>query len=124
MLFVPIFQSQTLQQQTTMLFLWIWLAVTVVGLLVSVTGLVLGAQLDDLRQLGIRIELTGLSLLMAGPLVFLAVQLGLWWTTGESKALAVMFPYVVLAALLARVVMVVTSKRVVYRIRGIDPDAE
>lgn len=124
MLAIPIFQSPSLQQQTTMLFLWVWLAVTIFGLTLSVIGLIMGAQLEDIRRKGIRVELTGLCLLIAGPLVFLAVQLGLWISTGQSKALAVMFPYVVIAALIARIVMVVKSSQVVYRIRGIDPDAE
>jgi hypothetical protein len=120
MLFVPIFQSSSLKNQTTALFLWIWLAVTIIGLLVSVVGLVMGAQLDDMRRRGIRVEMTGLSLLLAGPLVFMAVQLGLFVTGGRSSGLAVMFPYVVIAALLARMVMVATSAKVVYRIRGVD----
>lgn len=123
MLFLPLLQNPTLQQQTTGLFLLAWVIVTGVGLVVSVFGLVLGAQDDDVRRAGVLIELVGLTLLMAGPLVFLAVQLGLWITTGQTRALAVMFPYVICAALLCRMIMVHNlMKPVVYRIRGLDPD--
>lgn len=123
MLFMPILQNPSLQEQTNGLFLLVWVVVTGVGLLVSLCGLVLGAQEDEVRRAGVLIELLGLTLLMAGPLVFMAVQLGLWYTTGHPRALAVMFPYVICAALTCRMLMVWDqSKPIVYRIRGLEDD--
>jgi hypothetical protein len=123
MLFVPILQNPSLQQQTTGLFLLACVIVTGVGLAVSLMGLVLGAQEDDVRRAGIWIEMIGLTLLMAGPLVFLAVQVGIGMAGGRWSGLAIMFPYVVIAALVCRIVMVWDSaKPVVYRIRGLEPD--
>ena len=123
MLYIPILQNPSLQQQTSGLFLLAWVIVTGVGLLVSVFGLVLGAQHDEVRRAGVWIELLGLTLLLAGPLVFLAVQAGLWITDGHPRGLAVMFPYVVIAALICRMMMVWDGlKPIVYRIRGLDPD--
>lgn len=123
MLFIPILQNPSLQQQTSGLFLLAWVIVTGVGLVVSLLGLVLGAQEDDVRRAGILIEMLGLTLLMAGPLVFLAVQVGIGLTGGRWSGLAIMFPYVVCAALLCRMVMVWdASKPVVYRIRGLETD--
>lgn len=62
--------------------------------------------------------MTGLVLLMIGPAVFAAIQAGLWITTGDSKAVAIGFCYVIMAAILARMVMVkgaAKSRTVIYR---------
>jgi hypothetical protein len=125
MLYLPLLQSPSLQAQTSGVFLSIWAAVTGAGLLVSLCGLVLGAQEGEPRRAGIAIELAGLTLLMAGPSVFMAVQIGLLLTGGRSSGLAVMFPYVICAALVCRMVMVKDSaKPVVYRIKGLDTDGD
>lgn len=125
MLFVPLIQSPSLTGSTTGLFLIVWALVTGVGLVVSVIGLVMGSQHAEARRKGIITELVGLTLLMAGPTVFLAVQVGLLVTGGKVSGLAIMFPYVIAAALLCRMVMVNdAAKPVVYKIRGVDPDEE
>lgn len=125
MLYIPLLQSPSLQAQTSGIFLTIWAAVTGCGLLVSLCGLVLGAQDGESRKVGIGIELAGLTLLMGGPAAFMAVQVGLLFTGGRTSGLAVMFPYVICAALVCRIVMVADAKKpVVYRIKGIDTDAD
>lgn len=119
MLWSPMWQSPSIQSTLTGLMLTAWIFVTAAGFLVSIWGLVVGAQHTDRRMQGFRIEMAGLWLLMAGPLVFLAVQVGIWWTTGQNKGLAIMFPYVVGAALLARIVMVKQAMRTtLYRFPG------
>lgn len=126
MLYIPLLQSPSLQAQTNGLFLTIWVAVTAVGLLVSLAGLVLGAQEGEPRRVGVAIELAGLTLLMAGPSVFMAVQIALLFVPGARvSGLAIMFPYVICAALVCRMVMVKeAAKPVVYRIKGLDHDGD
>lgn len=125
MLYLPILQSPSLQNQTNGIFLMVWVVVTGAGLLVSLTGLLLGAQDGQPRRLGIALELAGLTLLMAGPGVFMAVQIGIMATGGRTSGLAIMFPYVILAALACRMVMVNDGRKpVVYRIKGLDTDGD
>ena len=117
MLWSPMWQNPTIQQNLTGQFLIGWILVTALGFIFSVVGLILGAQTEDSRLKGLKVELIGLWLLMAGPLVFLAVMAGLWITSGEPRGLAVMFPYVVGAAVYARMVMVKSEMRVLrYRL--------
>jgi hypothetical protein len=50
--------------------------------------------------------------------VFAAIQTGIWIETGQSKAVAVSFCYVIMSALLARMVMVkgaAKSRTVIFR---------
>jgi hypothetical protein len=111
MLFVPLLQSPTFTQSVTGLVFLVWAIVSALGVLVSVVGLVLGAQREELRHKGFRIEMIGLWLLMAGPLAFLAVQVGLFFTGGRWSGLGMMFPYVIAASIVARMMMVKASMR-------------
>jgi hypothetical protein len=106
MLWSPMWQSPSMASTVTGALLMTWIAVTVIGFCVSVYGLLQSAQSVEQRVRGLRTELVGLYLLSAGPLVFLAVQTGLWLTGGRVSGLAFMFPYVVLAAIFARITMV------------------
>jgi hypothetical protein len=106
MLVIPMASSPTLQQSTTWVFLLVWVIFIAIGTAASAIGLFLGNQYDvEQKRRGYRFEMTGLILMLAGPLVFMLVQLGLWVQDGGNKALAIAFPYVVIAALVARMAM-------------------
>lgn len=119
MLFVPLWQSPSFAATVTGILLLAWALVSSLGVLMSVAGLVLSAQNELWRQKGFRIEMTGLWLLMAGPMTFSAVQIGLLITTGRGSWLGVMFPYVIAAAIFCRMQMVRMAMRtVLYRLPG------
>lgn len=119
LLMTPLVQLNSLKASTSMWFLCLWASLTLLGFWVSLIGLVLSAQLDmKTRHTGFRTEMTGLVLLLIGPAVFAAIQAGVWITTGQSKAVAVAFCYVIMTAVIARMVMVKSaakSRTVIYR---------
>lgn len=106
MLVIPMASSSTLQQSTTWVFLLVWVIFIAIGTAASAIGLFLGNQFDvDQKRRGYRFEMTGLILMLAGPLVFMLVQIGLLVESGGNKGLAISFPYVIIAALIARMAL-------------------
>lgn len=117
-LMFPLSQLGSIQNSLTAWFIVAWLAVTTVGFWVSVVGLILSAQRHETRRQGLRIEMTGLCLIMAGPVVFMLVQAGIWFDTGQDKGTAIALCYVIASAILARMVMIKSaakSRTVVYK---------
>lgn len=118
LLMTPLVQLDSLKSSTSVWFLCAWASLTIIGFWVSVAGLVMSAQKYDTRHKGFVVEMTGLILLMIGPAVFAAVQVGVWIVTGQSKAVSVAFCYVIISAIVARMVMVkgaAKSRTVIYR---------
>ncbi|WP_455833753.1 hypothetical protein [Pseudarthrobacter siccitolerans] len=118
MLMIPLSQLGSIQNATTAWFIVVWLVVTLLGFWVSVIGLVLSAQQHETRRRGFRVEMTGLCLMLAGPLVFIGVQAGIWIDTGQDKGTAIALCYVIASAILARMVMIKSaakSRTVIYR---------
>lgn len=118
LLMIPLVQLESLRHNVSTTFLCVWATLTIIGFWVSVVGLVMSAQKHKIRHRGFVVEMTGLVLLMIGPAVFAAVQAGLWITSGQSKAVAIGFAYVIMAAILARMVMVkgaAKSRTVIYK---------
>lgn len=118
LLMTPLVQLDSLKASTTIWFLCAWASVTLIGFWVSVVGLVMSAQRYETRHKGFRVEMTGLVLLLVGPAVFAAVQLGVWIDTGQNKSVSIAFCYVIITAVIARMVMVkgaAKSRTVIYR---------
>jgi uncharacterized membrane protein len=118
MLMTPLVQLESLKSTTTIWFVCVWASVTIIGFWVSVAGLVMSAQKYETRHKGFVVEMTGLILLLIGPAVFAAIQAGVWIATGQSKAVSIAFCYVIITALIARMVMVkgaAKSRTVIYR---------
>jgi Na+-driven multidrug efflux pump len=103
LLMVPLVQLPSVRDNTTVFFLVLWCAVTILGFWISLTGLIMGAQN---RRRGFRVEMFGLWLLFAGPAVFASLMAGLWIITGQQRAVAVMFAVVICLAVRARMVMI------------------
>lgn len=124
MLVIPMASSPTITQNTTYVFLLIWVIFIAIGTLFSAVGLFLGNQRDvDRKGAGYKFEMTGLILMMAGPLVFMLVQIGLLVESGGSRALGITFPYVIIAALVARMALLKTkSDRGTVIVRYLDDD--
>lgn len=115
---IPLTQSAYLQNKTAGWFILMWGALTTVGFLISVTGLVMSAQKFQTRRNGFRVEMTGLCLMMAAPLVYGLIQVGLVLSSGENRAIAIAFAYIICAALIPRMVMIKSaakSRTVIYR---------
>lgn len=83
-----------------------WVAMSFVGLIVSATGLIMSAQDYWTRRRGVHVEMVGLWIMLAAPLVYLCVNLGLWASTGEPRWVPSAYSYVLCAALAARMIMV------------------
>ncbi|QDG90695.1 hypothetical protein [Pseudarthrobacter sp. NIBRBAC000502770] len=118
MLMLPLTQLGSVKNTVTLWFIVVWLIVTWLGFGVSVVGLVLSAQQHETRRTGFRVEMTGLCLMLAGPLVFIGVQAGIWIDTGQDKGVAIALCYVIASAIVARMVMIKTaakSRTVIYR---------
>lgn len=118
MLMLPLTQLGSVQNSLTTWFIVAWLVVTWLGFWVSVVGLILSAQQNETRRTGFRVEMTGLCLMLAGPLVFIGVMAGIWIDTGQDKGTAIALCYVIASAILARMVMIKTaakSRTVIYR---------
>ena len=119
LLMTPLVQLNSLKSSTSVAFLCLWASLTLIGFWVSVVGLVMSAQHDmEIRHNGFRTEMTGLVLLLIGPAVFAAIQAGVWIETGDNKAVAIAFCYVIIAFVIARMVMVKSaakSRTVIFR---------
>jgi len=118
LLMIPLVQLESLRHNVSTTFLCVWATLTILGFWISVVGLVMSAQKYETRHKGFVVEMTGLVLLMIGPAVFAAVQVGLWITSGQSRAVAIGFAYVIMAAIIARMVMVkgaAKSRTVIYK---------
>jgi hypothetical protein len=113
LLMVPLVQLPSIRDNTTVIFLVLWFAVTVIGFWVSIAGLLMsaGAQKYETKHKGFRTEIIGLWLLFAGPAVFAAIMAGLWVVSGQQRAVAVMFAVVICLAIRARMVMVKSADR-------------
>ncbi|WP_307083520.1 hypothetical protein [Arthrobacter agilis] len=77
---------------------------TILGGIMSITGLIMTAQRGRVRTIGVSIELAGIALLSSGPLSYFFTQAYLALSNYERAALAV-FAYAMLAALICRFVM-------------------
>lgn len=122
---IPLAQTATLKSNTTPVFLWVWAIITFLGFWVSIVGLVMSAQRFDVRHTGFRVEMAGLFLLAAGPVVYIALQAGLWVTTGQPRLVQIAFAYVIVAAIATRMVMIKSaakSRTVIYRYTERRPD--
>lgn len=115
---LPLLQSSNLRRGIVTDFLWVLCLITFIGFLLSVVGIVMSAQKYEVRRKGFVVELTGIWLLASGPIVYMAMQLGVWLDSGRSTLLAIAFGYVMFAAILARGIMVLSaakSRTVIYR---------
>lgn len=115
---IPLLQYSNLRQGIVTDFLWVLCGITFLGFWVSVVGIVMSAQRYRVRRIGFVVEMTGIWLLASGPLVYMAMQVGVWIDTGRSTLLAITFGYVMLAAIIARGVMIkgaAKSRTVIYR---------
>ena len=54
----------------TTVVVWIWLVLSTVGFIVSLVGLIMGAQRGFTKVKGSRIEVSGLYLFLTGPLMY------------------------------------------------------
>ena len=116
--FIPLTQVEYLQRQTAVWFIVAWGAVTCAGFMISLVGLIMSAQSFETRRNGFRVEMTGLCLIMAAPAVYGMIQVGLMWSTGENRWLALAFAYIICSALVPRIVMIkqaAKSRTVIYR---------
>jgi hypothetical protein len=116
--FIPLTQVDYLQRQTAVWFIVTWAVITCTGFVVSLVGLVMSAQSFQTRRNGFVVEMAGLWLIMAAPAVYGVIQVGLMWTTGENRWLAIAFAYILCAALLPRMIMIkqaAKSRTVIYR---------
>lgn len=94
-------------QGTDGIFLYLWCACTVIGFIVSVTGLILAAQPRRFRYSGRQIEIAGIWLFLGGPVCYGILQAGLLVETHNSiRGAQIALAYALAAALVARVFMV------------------
>lgn len=115
---IPLVKSPAVQGNTPLWFILAWMALFILGFLVSLVGLVMSAQTFQTRRNGFRVEMTGLVLLMSGPAIYMLVQAGVWITSGVDRSTAIVFGYIICAALLPRMVMIkaaAKSRTVIYR---------
>lgn len=126
LLMIPLVQLNSVRDNLTQLFVAIWFGVTLIGFWVSAVGLVMSAQKHDTRRHGFRVEMTGLWLLLAGPVVFILMQAGVWITTGQQRLVTIALCYVIAAFILARMVMVKSaakSRTVIFKyMENVDDD--
>ena len=115
---IPLLKSPSVQGNTPAWFILAWMALFILGFLVSLVGLVMSAQAFQTRRTGFRVEMTGLVLLMSGPAIYGLVQAGVWITTGVDRSAVIAFAYIICAGLLPRMVMIkaaAKSRTVIYR---------
>lgn len=88
-------------------------AATIVGGLISITGLIVAAQSRRLAVTGLSVELAGLWVMTAGPVPYLIVQVYLASTLpdGDQRYALCFLAYVLCAALAARIVIVIRRRR-------------
>lgn len=117
MLMVPLSQLGSVKYATTQWFIVAWLVITILGFWISLVGLVMSAQENEMRRRGFSVEMTGLWLLLCGPLAFIAIQIGIWFTTGRDTGTAIALCYVIASAIAARMIMIkvaAKSRTVIY----------
>ena len=87
----------------------LWMALTIAGTSVSIVGLVMTVSLNAKIVLyGVSIELAGLCLFVAGPLVYFLTQFTLIFTEGPENRLALTaFAYAMVSVLIYRFVVIV-----------------
>jgi uncharacterized membrane protein len=115
---IPLTQSTYLQDRTAPWFILIWGALTTLGFVVSVVGLVMSAQTFKTRRNGFRVEMSGLILLMSAPAIYGLIQIGIAWATGTDRWIAFAFAYIICSAIVPRMVMIkaaAKSRTVIYR---------
>lgn len=118
LLMIPLVQLNSVRDTTNQIFIGAWFAVTLLGFWISAVGIVLSAQDGKTRRTGFRVEMTGLWLLLSGPLVFALIQCGIWWNTGQQRIVTIALCYVIASAILARMVMIKSaakSRTVIFR---------
>lgn len=115
LLFGAYLQSPSFRGSIGGIMLLVWIVMCMAGLIVSVYGLLLGAQTETVRHKGFRWELVGLWLLLGGTAAFMLVQLGLALTPGAKNwsLVGIFFPWVISAAIMARMAMVRSAERTV-----------
>jgi uncharacterized membrane protein len=117
---IPLTQSTYLQNRTAPWFILIWGFLTTLGFVVSLIGLVMSAQKFETRRNGFRVEMTGLVLLMSAPAIYGLIQIGLIFTTGSDRWIAIAFAYIICSAIVPRMCMIkaaAKSRTVIYRYR-------
>jgi uncharacterized membrane protein len=117
---IPLTQSTYLQNRTAPWFILIWGFLTTLGFVVSLIGLVMSAQKFETRRNGFRVEMTGLVVLMSAPAIYGLIQIGLIFTTGSDRWIAIAFAYIICSAIVPRMCMIkaaAKSRTVIYRYR-------
>lgn len=104
--FIPLTQVEYLQRATALWFILAWALITCSGFIISLVGLVMSAQTFQTRRNGFVVEMSGLCLIMAAPAVYGVLQVGLMWSTGENRWLAIAFAYILCSAIVPRMVMI------------------
>ena len=93
-------------------FLWLWCAFTVVGFLVSLSGLIMAAQPKRFRVPGRQIEVAGIWLFAGGPVCYGIIQAGLLAESHDPiRGAQIALAYALTAALVARVLIVKEGMR-------------
>lgn len=118
LLMIPLVQLASVKDNLTQAFVLAWFLVTLVGFWVSAVGLVMSAQKYQTRRNGFAVEMSGLWLIMSGPLVFILFQIGLWVDTGQQRLVSIALCYVIASFLAARMVMIKSaakSRTVIFR---------
>ncbi|AXH44401.1 hypothetical protein PP353_gp21 [Arthrobacter phage Kumotta] len=115
---IPLTKSPAVQGHAPLWFILAWMALFILGFIVSLVGLVMSAQTFQTRRCGFVVEMTGLVLLMSGPAIYGLFQIGLALTTSTDRSTAIALAYIICAALLTRMVMIkaaAKSRTVIYR---------
>lgn len=98
---------EALTRNLGLVFLGFWMTAAAVGMVVSMTGLVMSAQSGMTRLRGFRIELVGLFIFAAGPLVYFAAQIGILIQEPTPVRLAqIALSYALCCAILVRILIV------------------
>lgn len=109
MMFIP--PTPVLQVQGV--FQYIWTGLVVLGATLGAVGICVSMTLDAnlMRRVAVPLELTGLSLMFIGPVVYFITQLGLLTsdlpTSFQARFALVWYAYIVVAYTIARFAMVV-----------------
>ena len=89
------------------LFLWLWCGFTLVGFVVSLTGLIMAAQPRRFRYSGRQVEIAGIWLVAGGLVCYGILQAALLWETHDPiRGAQIALAYALIAALVARVLIV------------------
>lgn len=91
-----------------------WAGITFVGAAVSIVGIILSTRESPKKQtVGASVELTGLSFMSVGPLVYLVTQIGLAINDfpNTDRIALCFFAWAMVCAVLARLVVVIPRFR-------------